>query len=380
MFRKIIRYYSRSRSHSHFHSIGPLKLGRGASVITECSLTSNRSYQRRNYDQTSNNRPLYAGTLITSIAVALGLKKPLLDDDEIKDQIKSSLMLINEQKFNEAENALHKTLALAGSKHNEGATNYVLDLMANLYYQMEKYEESIAIFTELMRRLMTSGTKKEDPAMIEVSLKLADMYARTGDDERAEIGFKFCVESANKNVENLEIDHETYSMKFKSIKTVEDDFGTKNRFSDHYALLGMVLETYSQFLITRHRSEEAEELVNRCLEISAFVYGSSRPHSVVLLNNFAVLLLDDAKYEKACHYLADVVNRAVHIQEFALELPQMMCNYAEALWHSGDREKAIEQAKTAANIAEEIDENTLEKCRRFLNDLLRDKTPTKTKT
>uniref|UniRef100_A0A915ISN7 Uncharacterized protein n=1 Tax=Romanomermis culicivorax TaxID=13658 RepID=A0A915ISN7_ROMCU len=56
------------------------------------SLTSNKSYQRRHYDQTSNNRPLYAGTLITSIAVALGLKKPLLDDDEIKDQIKSSLI------------------------------------------------------------------------------------------------------------------------------------------------------------------------------------------------------------------------------------------------------------------------------------------------
>ena len=42
-----------------------------------------------------------------------------------------------------------------------------------------KYAEAEVSFKETLRRLISSGTDKTDPAIIEISLKLAQIYSAT---------------------------------------------------------------------------------------------------------------------------------------------------------------------------------------------------------
>lgn len=45
---------------------------------------------------------------------------------------------------------------------------------------------------------------QNDPAVIEISLKLADIYGKNGDHEKAELGFQFCIEAARGHVMNAD--------------------------------------------------------------------------------------------------------------------------------------------------------------------------------
>lgn len=56
------------------------------------------------------------------------------------------------------------------------------------------------LFTTVMGRLIAKGTPQNDPAVIEISLKLSDIYGLKGDHEKAELGFQFCVASAREHV------------------------------------------------------------------------------------------------------------------------------------------------------------------------------------
>lgn len=53
----------------------------------------------------------------------------------------------------------------------------------------------------MMKLCMASGKEKDDPAMVEISIKLASMYAMQSRDEEAETGFKFCLDSTRKSLE-----------------------------------------------------------------------------------------------------------------------------------------------------------------------------------
>lgn len=55
-----------------------------------------------------------------------------------------------------------------------------------------------------MRRLTNEGMKPNDAAMIEISLKLSELYAKLGEIEKAETGYTFCIEHAKANLDNFE--------------------------------------------------------------------------------------------------------------------------------------------------------------------------------
>lgn len=315
----------------------------------------------------------YAGVW-SVFASAVGLRQPKLDDDEIKSDIKYALVLISQKKYQEAFDRLHTALATAQQRKEKNAQIYVLDVLANTYYQTEHYQEATDIFTDLLRQLMSDGVKRNDPAVIEISLKLADIYAKEGDFERAETGFDFCVEAAKANLKTAESDQAALSLKLKIRKELQDDYWNKSHFSDSFALYGMVLECYATYMIRRGRFDDAEECFKRCLELSHFVYGTSQGHSVNLLNTFGLLYLNAGKYEKAAELLRTALTRAVVLEEMAPDLADMRCNYAEALWHIGKQSEALGEARGAVDVARECgDSAQLSRVQRFLDELKADK-------
>lgn len=50
----------------------------------------------------------------------------------------------------------------------------------------------------MMKLCVASGKANDDPAMVELSIKLASLYAMQSRDEEAETGFKFCLEATQK--------------------------------------------------------------------------------------------------------------------------------------------------------------------------------------
>lgn len=53
---------------------------------------------------------------------------------------------------------------------------------------------------QIIRLCFALGKKEDDDAILEVSIKLASMYAQQSRDEEAETGFKFCLDAMRKKV------------------------------------------------------------------------------------------------------------------------------------------------------------------------------------
>ncbi|XP_003375482.1 putative tetratricopeptide repeat-containing domain protein [Trichinella spiralis] len=243
------------------------------------------------------------------------------DDDkrvQITNLVKEAIGCLRKKLFEDAIDILHNALKIAEEANDDRAINYIYDLLANIYYEMNVSEKALALFHNLMNRLLSQKVPKDDASIIEISLKMADLYAMMGNDEMAE--------------------------------------------SDPYALYGMVLETYSRYLLSKDRVDESVEYFNRALEFARDIFSPVSAHVVIMLNNYAVLLLNRAQFQLARKYydIADL-------------LPSFYCNYAEALWHCGEHEEAQKIAKKAIHLAADVkDEKQRKRVTEFYNALLKD--------
>lgn len=86
------------------------------------------------------------------------------------------------------------------------------------------------------------------PEFIGISLKLADVYARKGDLESAETGYKHCV---SKQIAAMEEHFKRY--KIEKGANIEQKFSVDvygPAYTDPIALFGMALEAYAYFLVS----------------------------------------------------------------------------------------------------------------------------------
>ena len=59
------------------------------------------------------------------------------------------------------------------------------------------------LFKDVMQRQLQNGVPQNDNSIIEMSLKLAALYAEWGQDDKAEKGYKFCIEEQEKKIKKL---------------------------------------------------------------------------------------------------------------------------------------------------------------------------------
>ena len=90
----------------------------------------------------------------------------------------------------------HIGLRMAVDMQHQDAITYVYDLMANLSYDMGDFKKAERLFVSVMQRLISlKGLEQTDNAIVEMCLKLASIHSRTNEHEKAEMGYKFCIES-----------------------------------------------------------------------------------------------------------------------------------------------------------------------------------------
>uniref|UniRef100_A0AC35GER2 Uncharacterized protein n=1 Tax=Panagrolaimus sp. PS1159 TaxID=55785 RepID=A0AC35GER2_9BILA len=322
---------------------------------TDSSNNNQRSNSRNNNNDKRNRRTYfyYTGPLL-SLSLLSTLKDsispPKLDKDPLKDKIKQSWLARKHRKYDDAIQILHDALPAAQAHGDPLVYTRFLDELANTYHEKGDIENAEKCFRDVMQRLVRMHAKNDSsPEFIGISLKMADIYARKGELDNAETGFKHCVsrqlQVMEKHLKNFLIS------KGAGVEEMHLVEAHGPKYSDPVALFGMCLELFAHFLISSH------------------IYGSNSFHPLNVLNNFGALCVMKNHFELAKKYLKIGIDRIVHIDECSPLIVGYYCNYAEALFHTGEIEEALKYAQKAALLAKDDSPNIQKYAATFLQQM-----------
>ncbi|KAB0360122.1 hypothetical protein FD754_004278 [Muntiacus muntjak] len=246
---------------------------------------------------------------------------------EIIQLLKRAKLCIMKDEPEEAELILHDALHLAHKSHNTKAIAYTYDLMANLAFIRGQLENAEKLFKATMSYLLGGGMQQEDNAIIEISLKLATIYAAQTDDK------------ANTRL-----------------------------------LLGMCLDTYARYLLFSQQPSQAQRMYEKALRISEEILGERHPQTIVLLNDLATTLDTQGRTDEACVHAqraSDLARQVGHP-----ELHVLLGNLAAVLMHRELYAQAEETYREALRQAElKRDEASVQHIREELAELARKSRP-----
>ncbi|XP_038615829.1 tetratricopeptide repeat protein 19, mitochondrial isoform X1 [Tachyglossus aculeatus] len=241
--------------------------------------------------------------------------------------LKRAKLYIMKEEPEEAERILHEALRLAHQSGNTQAIIYTYDLMANLAFLRGQLGNAEKLFKAAMSYLLAGGMKQEDNAIIEISLKLASIYAAQNQHEFALPGYEFCISTLEKKIE-------------RERELTEDDIPAEEKANTHL-LLGMCLDSYARYLLTRKQLPLAQKMYEKALQISRDVQGERHPQTVVLMNDLATTLDAQGHYDDAYNYVkraSDLAKQTEHP-----EMHMVLSNLAGILMH---KEKFAQAKRT----------------------------------
>jgi tetratricopeptide (TPR) repeat protein len=342
---------------------------------TDSSNNNQRSNGRNNNDKRNRRTYFYYTGPLLSLSLLSTLKDsispPKLDKDPLKDKIKQSWLARKHRKYDDAIQILHDALPAAQAHGDPLVYTRFLDELANTYHEKGDIENAEKCFRDVMQRLVRMhGKNDSSPEFIGISLKMADIYARKGELDNAETGFKHCVsrqlQVMEKHLKNFLIS------KGAGVEEMHLVEAHGPKYSDPVALFGMCLELFAHFLVEyrgEDRLKEAEEYIDEVLKISSHIYGSNSFHPLNVLNNFGALCVMKNRFELAKKYLKIGIDRIVHIDECSSLIVGYYCNYAEALFHTGEIEEALKYAQKAALLAKDDSSNIQKYAATFLQQM-----------
>ncbi|XP_066600875.1 tetratricopeptide repeat protein 19 homolog, mitochondrial [Prorops nasuta] len=221
----------------------------------------NGRYQSNNKQY---NKFLLGGILFSIFEIFYDKKEEDNPTSELITTIKRSILLIKKNKYIEAEQMLHVALRQAQTLQNYDGITYVYDVMANLAFDREEYSKAEKLFVSVMQRIMEKGAKQDDMRLIHMSLKLAKLFEKQGDIQKAEQGYQYCFQHLNSKIVSL-----------------PDD--------DVIALLGMTSEWYAGFLLSQSKYQEALKYYNEAYNLCIQLNGEQDIQTIYLLNNLGTV-------------------------------------------------------------------------------------------
>ncbi|XP_063811935.1 tetratricopeptide repeat protein 19, mitochondrial isoform X3 [Pseudophryne corroboree] len=265
----------------------------------------------------------------------------------------------------EAEDILHKTLHLAQECDSTRAITYTYDLMANLAFLRGNYESAEKLFKTTMVYMLDGGIKQDDNKFIEVSLKLASIYAVLNQKDLAVAGFQFCILSLDEKIEKE--------------KDLPEEVQTAEERKNTRLLLGLCLDSYARYLVANKQLVYAQTMYEKALQICIEEQGELHPQTVTLLSDLASVMEAQGHYDEAYAF----VNQALGLAE-KIEHPNhhvILSNLAMILMHQGsdhlaDTERIFKQALAKAE--EKKDSESIQYIKEGLSEVARRQEKNKT--
>ncbi|KAF4789797.1 Tetratricopeptide repeat protein 19, mitochondrial [Turdus rufiventris] len=218
----------------------------------------------------------------------------------------------------EAERLLHQALRRAHQQDNRQAIIYTYSMMGNVAY-------------------MQGQLDNDDNAILEISLKLASIYAAQKQDKLAVAGYQFCIL--------------TLEEKIAKQKDLPEDVLSAEEKANTQLLLGMSLDSYARYLLNIKELPAAQKMYEKALQISSDVQGETHPQSVVLMSDLATVLDAQGRYEEAHAYsrrAAELARATQHPEEH-----MVLNNLAAILMHKEDFMQAKQVYKEALKQAQQ---------------------------
>ncbi|XP_066189543.1 tetratricopeptide repeat protein 19, mitochondrial isoform X2 [Sylvia atricapilla] len=209
--------------------------------------------------------------------------------------------------------------------------------MGNVAYMQGQLDNAEKLYKAAMSYMLAGDTKEDDNAILEMSLKLASIYAAQKQDKLAVAGYQFCIL--------------TLEEKIAKQKDLPEDVLSAEEKANTRLLLGMSLDSYARYLLNINELSAAQKMYEKALQISNDVQGESHPQSVVLMSDLATVLDAQGRYEEAhthCRRAAELARDTQHPEEH-----MVLSNLAAILMHKEDFLQAKQVYKEALKQAQQ---------------------------
>ncbi|XP_038820367.1 tetratricopeptide repeat protein 19, mitochondrial-like isoform X3 [Salvelinus namaycush] len=184
-------------------------------------------------------------------------------EDEIILLLKRAKLGMMRGQLHGANGFLHQAIKLAHQTNNTQAIIYTYSLMANLAYVQGQLDNAEKLFKVAMSFMLSGGTPQDDNGVIEMSLKLATIYAGQEKNDLAKMGFQFCTESLEAKLE-----------KFKELPAEEQ---SEELRKETRLLLGLTLDSHARYMVAIHRLSQAVVDYKQALLICQEEQGQTHP-------------------------------------------------------------------------------------------------------
>ncbi|KAL3055779.1 hypothetical protein OYC64_018465 [Pagothenia borchgrevinki] len=266
-------------------------------------------------------------------------------EDEIILLLKKAKLSLSRDQLEAASVFLHQALALAHQTHNHQAIIYCYSLMANLAFVQGHLDHAEKLFKAAMSFMLSGGTPEDDNAVIEMSLKLATIYAEQNKTELAEHGFRFCLESLQEKLQRKEKAEPTGE---EAEPTGEEAEPTEQR-KDSRLLLGLCFDSRARYRASRRRLQEAERDYREALKICEEEQGHTHPQTLVLMSDLATILDLQGRHDDALQLVQHAVELSRSVTHPDLQV--LLGNMAGILLHTGRLEDSVRFYQEALSLA-----------------------------
>nr|XP_040028093.1 tetratricopeptide repeat protein 19, mitochondrial isoform X3 [Gasterosteus aculeatus aculeatus] len=259
-------------------------------------------------------------------------------EDEMILLLKKAKLSVSRGQLEAASGLLHQAVAVAHQTHNHQAVIYAYSLMANLAYVQGQLDH-------------------DDNAVIEMSLKLATIYAEQNKAELAEIGFAFCTESLEAKLQ-------------KHKETAVEDLTEEQEAlrKETRLLLGLCFDSRARYRASTLHLKQAGQDYQKALDICLQEQGHTHPQTLVLMSDLATILDLQGRHDNAL----ELVQRAVDLSRSTGHPDQhvLLGNMAGILLHKGRLEDSVRFYLQALGLARQAgDQEAVEKIQEGLQEV-----------
>ncbi|XP_076023822.1 tetratricopeptide repeat protein 19, mitochondrial isoform X2 [Genypterus blacodes] len=259
-------------------------------------------------------------------------------EDELILLLKKAKLSMYRGQFQAASDFLHQAVAMAHQNHNNQAIIYTYSLMANLAYVQGHLSSAEKLFKAAMSFMLAGGTAEDDNGVIEMSLKLATIYAQQEQADLAEHGFRFCTE--------------TLEAKLEKQKEVEEQTEEQEALrKETRLLLGLCLDSRARYRASMRRLKEATRDYESAVMICRQEQGEMHPQTLVLMSDLATILDLQGRHDDALV----LIQQAVDLSRGAGHPDQhvLLGNMAGILLHKGRMQESVKLYQEALALAQQ---------------------------
>jgi len=123
------------------------------------------------------------------------------EEENLETTVKMAILAVQEGNLVKADKLLHISLKLANDMQHQAAVTHIYCLMANLAMERGLVGQAERLFTTVLKRILAQGEAQDSNAVVEISLKLSQIFLANGDMAKAEKGLEFSIDAMRKKVE-----------------------------------------------------------------------------------------------------------------------------------------------------------------------------------